>query len=144
MANTRKPTATKAAPKVEDAGASAPVTNAASSPQEGTKEAESAPTASVAGAFKLQSFTDLPPRNAGSNAQYPFREMAPGQMFFVPFEESENEAKRAQKGKRLSTAASQAGKAQDKRFAVRTTEEDGVAGVGVYCLRTEDAEEANA
>lgn len=108
-----------------------------------TETAAPSTGASIASAFKLQTFTDLPPRNAGDGrATYPFRQMEPGQMFFVAFA---NDKEKATLSKKLSTAASQAGKAQSKTFAVRTIEDEGNPGVGVYCLRPEDiAEEATA
>lgn len=117
---TRKPAAAaKNAAKVEDASkVEAP--------------AVETPKASVASAFALSTFTDLPSRGSASEsrAKYPFEQMSKGHMFFVPFE---NEDDKDMLPKRLSTASSQAGKSQGKKFAVRTIEEDGKQGVGVYC-----------
>lgn len=89
---------------------------------------------SVAGAFKIKAFTELPARGGGIAPSYPFKETNPGQMFAIPVPNDD----KGELAKKVSTLASQSGKALGRKFAVRTIEEDGTPLVGVYCKREDD------
>ena len=83
-------------------------------------------------AYTIKPFDKLPPRSSTGNATYPFEAMAPGQMFFVPAENDKDQV-----SKRLSTAASNAGKRLGKKFTVRAESRDGVKGAACYCVNPE-------
>lgn len=79
-------------------------------------------------AYKLQSFTAIPDRIGGGRKKYDFDSMVPGKWFFIPNDGKEDASKK------LSTAASSAGRKLGKKFTVRTMEHEGLKGAGVFCI----------
>lgn len=135
-------TARKSAPKADKTKTADKTTveakNDAPTTTETETETETAPVGrevkTSAGTFMIRPFTEVPSRKYANASPYPFEALEPGNYIFVPNEDGKLESKT------LSTIASSQGKRLGKKFTVRTMEEDGVEGIGIFCVDPNAAE----